>query len=412
MHASIEWTTYRMPAAGLGAENPLPDLAAVRDVHADIAIDWETVSAEEARYMGWARIHSILPYTLQDGYDRKKTPRDFHAAVLENDAIRATFLPEIGGRLWSLYDKRRGRELLHCNPVFQPCNLALRNAWCSGGVEWNVGIIGHTPFTCSQVITSTGALADGTPVLRMMEYERVRGLVYRVEAFLPDDSDFLFLRVCIENVADTETPVYWWSNIAVDEAEDVRVIAPATRAFQFGYGGKLAKVPMPRYNDWDVSHTTQVPHAMDFFFDLPDGQRRWISALDGGGYGLVQTSTDLLRGRKLFLWGTNPGGRNWQQFLSQPGKRYLEIQAGLAHTQLEHLPMPGGAAYDWLEAYGPCQADAQTVQGEDWEGAIHCVETTLERALPRAAMDARYADVRTELDELPMTYVQYGSAWG
>jgi Domain of unknown function (DUF5107) len=50
-----------------------------------------------------------------------------------------------GGRLWSLVHKPTGRELLHRNPNFWPANLALRNAWVAGGVEWNLGTIGHSP---------------------------------------------------------------------------------------------------------------------------------------------------------------------------------------------------------------------------------------------------------------------------
>ena len=69
--------------------------------------------------------------------------------------------------------------------MFQPCNLALRNAWSSGGVEWNCGIIGHHPFTCDDMACERLSFADGTPVLRMYQYERVRHLFYRVEAFLP-----------------------------------------------------------------------------------------------------------------------------------------------------------------------------------------------------------------------------------
>ncbi|MFN8450418.1 MAG: DUF5107 domain-containing protein [Anaerolineae bacterium] len=54
---------------------------------------------------------------------------------------------------------------------------------------------------------------------------------------------------------------------------------------------------------------------------------------DGDGKGLVQVSTDPLRGRKLFLWGTGSGGARWQEWLGGEGQSYLEIQAGLAPTQ-------------------------------------------------------------------------------
>lgn len=411
--------TWRMPAAALGRENPLPDLGHVGDAHADIVIDEETVTPEEARYMGWGRVNTILPYTIQDGYGRTRRSRDFKAAVLENDNLRAVFLPELGGRLWSLMDKKTGRELLHVNPVFQPANLALRNAWFSGGVEWNCGIIGHTPFTVDDMACETLRFSDGTPVLRMYQYERVRHLLYRVEAFLPDGAPELYVRVRIDNATDEDTAVYWWSNMAVNEGPDVRVIVPAEKAFRYGYGGKLAKVPVPymtaeadklrgqaaklaRENggtlDWDITHTMELPQSMDFFFDVPKTARPFIAAPGKDGYGMCQTSTGELRGRKLFVWGMGSGGRHWQTFLSRKGSAYIELQSGLAHTQLEHLPMAGKASISWLESYGAVQADPEAVHGHDWDKAVRAVADALNAARPAEALESWHARVKAELD--------------
>ena len=69
---SLRFEDFEIPSAKLGKLNPLPDLSANQDTHANIAIDEETVSPEESKYMGWAKVNSILPYMIQDGYDRKK----------------------------------------------------------------------------------------------------------------------------------------------------------------------------------------------------------------------------------------------------------------------------------------------------------------------------------------------------
>ena len=408
-----------MPAASLGRANPLPDLKSVADPHAKIEIDQTTVTAEEARYMGWGRIHTILPYTLQDAYNRTKRKRAFKAAVLENEHLRATFLPQLGGRLWSLFDKDAGRELLHVNPVFQPCNLALRNGWISGGVEWNIGIIGHTPFTVDDMACQRLTLSDGTPVLRMFQYERVRKLFYRVEALLPDGAKELYVRVRIDNATKEDTAVYWWSNMAVDEGEDVRVVVPAEKAFRYGYGGKLAKVDIPYMTaeadklkgeaarmareqggtlEMDISKTTTIPQAMDFFFDVPKTERPFIAAPGKDGYGMCQTSTKELMGRKLFVWGMGAGGRNWQTFLAQKGCAYIELQAGLAHTQLEHLPMAGGQSISWLESYGPVQADPKKVHGSNWQAAVKAVADGLEKIRPSAKLEELHNQLKQELD--------------
>ena len=395
----LSFKQYTMPSASMGANNPLPDLWAIADAHASIDIDHDTITEDESRYMGWARVNGILPYTIQDGYNRARKPHTWRAAVLKNDYIEATFLPQLGGRLWSLVDLETGRELLHRNPVFQPCNLALRNAWISGGVEWNCGIIGHHPYTVSPMFTETIELPGGQPVLRMYQYERVRDLVYRIEATLPDDSRQLIVHVRIDNAGEKDTAVYWWSNMAVDETPDTRVIVPADRAYRYGYGKKLTKVPVPQYGELDASRPASLPQAMDFFFDIPDGQRRWITALDQDGYGLIQTSTDALQGRKLFVWGQGAGGKRWQTFLSEEGSAYLEIQAGLAHTQLEHLPLETGGRREWTEAYGSIKIDPTIAHG-DWHTTISAIDAALEAKCPRTSideLDSRLSDI------LPLT---------
>lgn len=407
--SSLRLISYTMPGAPLGKADPLPDLMHMDDPHSAIHVDLETVSPEESKYMGLGRAHTILPYKMQNGYSRGRRRKHYPAAVLENEHLRAVFLLSLGGRLWSLEDKDTGRELLHKNPVFQPANLALRNAWFSGGVEWNCGIIGHSPFTASHMCAEETALRDGTPVLRMYQYECVRRLIYRVEAFLPDGSRDLFVRVRIDNARDRDTLVYWWSNIAVDEKKGRRVVVPAKKAFHYGYGDNLRKVNIPvtpvgnpfsgeAPKDKDVSYPTNIPHSMDFFFDLPPSARPFIAALDENGYGLCQSSTRELRGRKLFVWGQCRGGRHWQQYLSRPGSAYIEIQAGLARTQLEHLPMKAGASIEWLESYGALDA-GKHVHGDNWDKAVLCALNALNKKLPEERLSALHREVKTELDQ-------------
>jgi tetratricopeptide (TPR) repeat protein len=126
----------------------------------------------------------------------------------------------------------------------------------------------------------------------------------------------------------------------------------------------------------------------------------------------VQTSTDRLRGRKLFLWGKSPGGNHWQEWLAQPGQEYLEIQAGLARTQLEHLPMPAGAAWSWVEAYGLLQSDAEAVHGDDWSVARSAVSRDLEELIPRAELDRALTAATAWADAAPVDVLNRGSGWG
>ena len=403
--------TWSMPGADLGPECPLPPLRTAKDPHE--VKGGPGVPKDVLRNMVYGRVPNPLPYTVQNGYTRQLRLRGFRVAVLENECLRATFLLELGGRLWSLVHKPSGRELLECNPVFQPANLAIRNAWFSGGVEWNIGTIGHCAFTCSPVFAARLRCDDGTPVLRLYEWERIRQVPFQIDAYLPDGSPVLFVRVRIVNSHGREVPMYWWSNIAVPETRRTRVVVPAESAFKFGYGGAgMGLCPIPAVDGTDVSYPTNSNRSTDYFFYVPDGRRRWIAALGDDGMGLVQTSTDRLTGRKLFLWGRGAGGRRWQAFLSKPGHAYIEIQAGLARTQAEHVPMPAGADWAWLEAYGLMEADPAAVHGDDWASAQEAVEAKLEGLIPRAELDAEFDRGSEMADRAPEEVIQRASGWG
>ena len=399
-----------MPAAGLGPENALPPLRAVRELHA--LANAPGIPGEMLRNMAYGHLPNVMPYAMQDGYTRRRQRREFRVAVLENEWLRATFLLELGGRLWSLVHKPSGRELLDVNPVFQPANLALRNAWFSGGVEWNIGAMGHSPFTCSPLFAARVHRQDGTPVLRLYEWERMRQVPFQIDAYLPAGSPVLFVRVRIVNPHDREIPMYWWSNMAVPETPGTRVVVPADSAYRFDYTGGIEVIGVPNATGTDITYATHLRRSADFFFHIPDGRRRWISALDGAGKGLVQVSTASLKGRKLFVWGMGRGGRTWQAFLAEPGHAYLEIQAGLARTQMEHVPMPPRTAWSWLEAYGLLEAAPAAVHGADWAQAQQAAEDALERLLPRAALEAEFERGAGLADRPPLELLQRGSGWG
>ncbi|MDR1061749.1 MAG: DUF5107 domain-containing protein [Clostridiales bacterium] len=410
MRTSLTFGAITMPGADLGPENPLPDIRAAQDFRVPSATLDESIPEDERPLFSYGKISSVLPYRIQDGYNREKTEKSFPCATLENERVKAVFIPSFGGRLWSLLDKERGRELLHANPVFQPANLALRNAWISGGVEWNVGIAGHSPFTLSQLHVARAALSDGTPVLRMYEWERIRRASYQIDAFLPEGSRFLYVRVRIKNTRGEETPMYWWSNAAVDETPGTRVLTRADAAYSYGYDRTVRLVPVPVNDGIDKSYSARGPHSQDFFYDIPAGGRKWEAALDESGEGIAQASTDRLIGRKLFMWGNGAGGRRWQSFLSVPGSAYCEIQAGLAHTQMQHVPMPAGAAWEWLEAYGYMRADPKKAHGADWREAYTHVERRLSEILPREALERAFADSGEAL-AAPASPMAHGSGW-
>lgn len=403
----IRFEDYEMPAADLGVDSPLPNLKSEEGVveNPDLGTD---ISEEDKKYFGVGFAKTFLPYKRQDGYNRDRKMRKFKAAVLENDYIKAIFLPELGGRLWSIYDKKEQKELLYVNSVFQPGNLAIRNAWFSGGVEFNVSVRGHNPLTCSPMYCEVSKTSDGEEILTLYEFERIRGVSYSISAYLPDDSPTLYLNMKIENLNDEEKYMYWWSNIAYPEKKDTRVIVPARKMFRFYYengGYRVRNFGFPMADGVDFSYPQNIYRAQDFFYQIPEEEQKWIAATDNTGKGLLQYSTKFLKGRKLFLWGMAQGGRHWNEFLSNEGEAYIEIQAGILKTQLEHVPMPAKTEWTWTEAYTMLETNPEIVTGNDYDAMVGEVEKCIDKKIGSVINNFPTDIVSREV-------VYQGSGWG
>ena len=314
------------------------------------------------------------------------------------------------GVIWSLYDKVAKRELLYKNETIHFGNLSLRNAWFCGGVEWNVSIKGHNPLTCSPVFAAV-LEKDGESGLRLYEFERKREIVYSLDVWLPKGAEFLLVHTRIENTDIKEKYTYWWSNIAVPQTEGLRIAVPAETAYVSTYrqdGYFLDFCEMPRYQGTDITIPEKSSQSYDFFYRTEERQK-YIAAINPDGYGLLETSTDELQGRKLFVWGQGNGGKNWNEFLTKKGDAYAEIQAGLAETQLEHLIIPPSCTWEWTEAFSSVQLERLPESYKDFCGET---EEEIRKKYPRGISAelkraySRYKDAKF------VRVVCNGSGWG
>ena len=378
-------------SAKMNGESSLPTL----ESHVWRISGYTAVDERDDFFVGYGTESTSFPYKDQNMYSEQLYDTEIDTVVLENEYLKAEFWPCLGGKLASLIDKQTGKDLLFYNPVIRPRNLARRNAWTSGGVEWNCGIFAHHVHTCDTLFTAITKLDDGTPVLRMYEYERIRRVVYQMDFFLPEGSKLLFARMRITNTTPFVIPIYWWSNIAVSTVDDGRVIVPSDSAYANNYQGSKTLLSIPYLNGNEVSYTDNLPRAADYFYKLPDDKRKFECYVNGDGYGIVQCSTSRLKGRKLFVWGQGAGSEHWQKYLTDENTdgHYVEIQAGLAYSQWESMPMPPATTWEWLEGYGAIKGDADKMHG-DWD---------LAKAEATRAMDEIISDQTLE-EMLEATY--------
>ena len=340
-----------------GEESSLPDLLGfVYEEKLDLI-------QEPSVEVGYGMRKSSYPYRQQAGYNRKLREIELDTAILENDFLYAEFLPTLGGRLWRLKDKVNDRDLIYHNDVIRFSNLAICNAWFSGGVEWNISLIGHSPFTARPLFVAELMTDDEVPVLRMYEFERLREAVYQMDFWLGEQDRFLNCRMRIRNVTNHEIPMYWWSNIAVPEYPGGRLAVPASKAFTADQE-RVWKTDIPVVDGIDISKYEHIPTQVDYFFDIPENAHKFIANIDKDGNGLLHLSTDRLQSRKLFSWGHDTGSQNWQRFLTEKAGNYIEIQAGVPKTQYGCVRMPANAEWEWLEQYGPIAVPEEILDKE------------------------------------------------
>jgi len=411
MSTSLRATTAVVTGSLPGPESPLPAFAPMRALPPIAAGDG--VDAAMAERIGYGRLQTPLPYARHSDYTRAREHVELPALVLDNGTLTATVLPSLGGRVWSLRDQARGRELLFVNPVLQHANFGLTDGWFAGGIEWNLGSTGHwtlsnRPLHAARISTSNG---DG---LRLWEWERTRDLILQIDLEL--DGDRLLAHTRVVNPDPESKALYYWTNIAVPETPGTRVLSAAESAWRTDYTGRLSRVavPHPDSPDVDISYPATASHPADYFFDSP-APGRFVAAVEPDGTGFAQTATDELRGRKLFLWGTGPGGRRWQEWLSgspQGFSSYAEIQAGWCTTQLEHDVIDGRSELSWTEAFGGIDLDPDAVAGA-FGAAAEAARHAVHDAAAPAELSARHARWRAEVaDGAPSEVVFAGSGAG
>jgi tetratricopeptide (TPR) repeat protein len=405
-----------LSGAVIGDENPLPFFRDEQTSKAFNALD--SIPSEFLELAGWQTGYRVLPYRIQNQYTRKRQPLTFSTVVLENDVLKATFLPAMGGRLLSLYNKIQDRELLYRNPVFQPANLAIRNAWFSGGIEWNFGQYGHALTTCSPVFAAEIRDAQGNPGLRLYDYERCKGFFWQIDFYLPPSSPFLLAYYRVINPSPEDRSMYFWTNVAVVESQDVRVLAPVQKVIYVDFTREkqsygVGNMPLlETTNGKDASYATNYDFASEYFYQCDDVKMPWEAAVNGKGEGFFEASTSRLKYRKMFCWGMHSGGRHWQEFLSVPGSSYLEIQSGLTRTQLHGIKIPGQTQWDWTQAFGTFSGDARSIHQSDYASACAYADGVIKSQLPASELYLIEERLRQQADSAVKRVLLPGSGWG
>ena len=410
----IKQEIFEIMGAELNGVNPLPSFRARKCGKTKPSEDFPENLKE-----GLGHISKPLPYLMQDRYTRERKLLRLKSFVLENEYLKVTVLPEYGGRIHAINDKIAGKELLFTNPVIQPGNLAIRNAWLSGGIEWNFGLIGHSPITCDNIYAAILEDGEGNDFLRIYEFERTKSAFWQLDLHLPEGSQHLMCHVRLMNPFDVATTTYWWTNIAVTDDFNTRVLASNKYVMSFDKGlccyDRLPEIrQMPGI---DATYPRNATNAFDYFIQKDrEGESTWEAAAYNDGLVFYERSTAPLYYKKLFVWGAHRAGYHWQEFLSngEGTGYYAEIQAGIAPSQCHDKMFPARSKFEWTQCFGGVSLDPAKLHDPDYDKAVdYCGETICERMSEELINDInKYLMTLADIPVKEENIVHNGSGFG
>lgn len=292
----------------------------------------------------------VYPYTMQDHLYRTREDRTYKALFLENEYLKVTCLPELGGRLHSVFDKTQGKETFHRNNVIKPSMIAMRGAFISGGVEWNAGPQVHTVTILSPVDALVGTNPDGSAYLEVSNLEQTLRTRWTVRVTLRPGKAYLDEQIRIANPVDAVNPYYFWNCTAFPCHKGTRFIYPMTLGTDH-YGVQFFSWPIHEGKDlsWLKNYETwasifSVDCVFDFFggYDVPADR------------GVVQVANHYeLSGKKAWTWGQWDFGLVSQKNLTDDDGPYIEIQSGPLPTQSDYGMLAPRQEVAWREWWYP-----------------------------------------------------------
>lgn len=262
--------------------------------------------------------------------------KEYEAVRLENEYLRIILLPQLGGRIYSAYDKVNRYEFFYRQHVIKPALIGMLGSWVSGGVEFNWPCH-HRPSTFMPTEYEIERHEDGAVTVWMSEHEPLDRMKGMVGVYLAPGAAVFQTRMRLYNRTDTRRSFLWWENAAVPVNEKYRIFFPHdVRYVQFHYRKDVTTYPLASgiYNGIDMRENsvdirmhknTRQPTSYfcgetkeDFFGGYDEG-------LERGVVHVADRYTSI--GKKMFTWAYNQLSRSWENALTDTDGAYAELMA-------------------------------------------------------------------------------------
>jgi Domain of unknown function (DUF5107) len=320
----------------------------------------------QARNETFNMSYAVLDRAAYDASNPAAKDMTYRTMVVENEYLKLTFLPDVGGRLYEIVYKPTGHRETYRNPVLKPSPWGPpEQGWwlAAGGIEWCLPVAEHgyewgMPWQLQAHREANGV----TVTLRDTEAgDRVRvEIAVRLEA----GASFFTIRPRLENPTSAAVNVKYWTNAMLAPgghnapSADLRFVLPAavTAVTVHSRGdewlpGDDERLPWPVFNGVDLSRLGNWNRWLGFFEDPSVGEFTAVYDVKYDEGMVCVFPADVVRGVKQFAFGWNdpiPPG-NW----TDDGSGYVEVHSGPAPTFDDSMTLPAGGHLQWTETWYP-----------------------------------------------------------
>jgi hypothetical protein len=289
--------------------------------------------------------NGVYPYQSYVETSNRPSPKKYRFITLENDHVKATICPGLGGKVYSLVHKASGKEILYVPDVIRFTRILPRFYFIAGGIEVSFPI-SHSPSQNETVLYKIDKTKDRTYVT-CGERELRFGMQWSVEYSLGENDSFLTQRVLFHNPGKATYPWMSWSNAALPSAPDTEYDFPKGRVLS--HSSKIDTI------DWEKQGPkteADVKEMTGYFWKTKD-VNAFGAFTPSLGTGLYHIADDkIASGIKLWSYGRGDDSA-WSVLSTAKHQTYLEIQGGPIGDQSIKLEMHAGETRWHVEYWYP-----------------------------------------------------------
>lgn len=308
------------------------------------------------------------PYTLRTEITSHRVPHELRAIYLENEYLKCSVLPDIGGHIYTCMDKISGQPMFYANPSLKKAKIGYRGAWAAFGVEFNFPV-SHNWVSMSPVDFAYAAKPDGSASVTVGNTDRVYGMQWIVELTLRPGSTVLEQHVTLNNRSDVRHRFYWWNNAAVQAWDDSRIEYPMRFAASHGFTEVQPWPVDAQGKDLRViRNQTDGPVSLFVHGSHENFMGVWHPKTNTGTVHFAEYAE--VPAKKIWSWGVDADGLDWRNALSDNNSAYVEIQAGLFRNQETYAFLEPRQTIAFTEYWMPVRETGGISRG-NLAGVVH-----------------------------------------